>query len=514
MLFPMKQLLYLLLCVALFVACGPEAIVPTQSTPTQEQVRLYPDYRDIVIPPNIAPLNLLVRTPCEASVLHLEGKGGEIVVAASANEALCIDTLKWRNLLTANKGGELRATIYTQQEGEWRKHPAYALHVAQEPIDPYLSYRLIEPSYELYRQLGLYQRNLTNFEQTPIYENNSEFDNNHNHCINCHNYQNYNTDRMLLHVRAQHGGTVFVQGNKATRMDMKNDSVLGSSVYPTWHPTQPWVVFSTNKTGQAFHMAHAQKVEVLDYASDLVFYDVERNEIRNILKTSDTMETFPAWSPDGRKLFYCAAPLPLYNEMPDSVRRDTERHADVVLGKYSQVRYNLMSMEFDPKTRRFSAPKVEMDCAAMGKSCTVPRVSPDGRYVLFTLGDYGQFHIWHKSSDLYVKDLLTGKISRLDKANSSQVDSYHSWSSNGRWMVFSSRRDDGSYTRPYIAYFDRNGRDHKAFLLPQEAPHQNFTLMKSYNVPELTRTPVKISPEALRETIYADDRVGKVKYAQ
>lgn len=71
--------------------------------------------------------------------------------------------------------------------------------------------------------------------------------------------------------------------------------------------------------------------------------------------------------------------------------------------------------------------------------------------------------------------------------------------------MFSSRRDDGSYTRPYIAYFDRQGRAHRAFMLPQEDPETNLLLMKSYNVPELTRDAVRYSPEDFKKAVYGPD---------
>ncbi len=64
----------------------------------------------------------------------------------------------------------------------------------------------------------------------------------------------------------------------------------------------------------------------------------------------------------------------------------------------------------------------------------------------------------------------------------------------------------------YIAYFDREGQAHKAFLLPQEDPEQNILLMKSYNVPELTGTPVSITPEELQRVIYNDEATEKVSY--
>lgn len=490
---------------ALLTACKSEAVVPADASPTDEALRLYPDYTDLTIPSNIAPLNFKVMNDGEDYVAQIKGKGGEIVVAADADGKVQYDTLAWHNLLEASAGTPLTLTVYTRRDGKWLTHPATTYQVA-EPIDRYLSYRLIEPSYELYRQLGIYQRDLTNFEQRPIYENNRSYDSINNHCINCHNYQGYDTRRMLFHVRARHGGTIFVQDGKARKLNMKSDSVLSSTVYPTWHPRRNWVVFSTNQTGQAFRISDNEKIEVMDYGSDLVFFDADACTLTNIFKTDDNLETFPCWTPDGRKIFYCSAYVPFFKDLPKAEREDK------IMEMSDSLHYNLMSITFDERTRTFSEPVLEMDCEAIGLSASVPRVSPDGRFVLFTLGRNGQFHIWHKTSDLYVKDLQTGDIYPLKATNSPDVDSYHTWSSNGRWMVFSSRRDDGSYTRPYIAYFGADGQGRKAFILPQEDPDHHKKLLKSYNVPELTRTPVTISPEALKAVIYDDDNVQRVTY--
>ena len=501
----MKLLHYILPAALLLSACASEGTLPQSFSETKDSLQLFPDYRDIVIPPNIAPLNVQVKNPGSAYAASITGKKGQIIVNANEEGKLQIDTTEWRQLLSENKGSELRVAIYAEQEAGWVKFPEYAITVAQEEIDPYLSYRLIEPSYELYRQLGIYQRNLTNFTEKPIYENNRSYDADNNHCVNCHNYQNYSTEHMLFHVRANHGGTIFIDNGKARKMNMKCDSVLSNCVYPSWHPKKNWVVFSSNLTGQAFHTIDKQKIEVLDYGSDLVFFDADNGTLTNIIKGKEAMETFPNWAPDGSRVYYCSAATPFLTDLPDSV------HSDALLARYDSIRYNLMSIPFDEQTRTFGEPVVEVKCDS-ASSITLPRVSPDGRYVLFTMGDFGQFHIWHKSSDLYVKDLQTGAVRPLSAANSADVDSYHTWSSNGRWIVFSSRRDDGSYTRPYIAYFDKDGRDHKAFLLPQEDPEHNLYLMKSYNVPELTRDAVRTTPEALREVIYNDEKTGKATY--
>ena len=510
----MKQILnlskILLSCVCLgLFSCGKTYVVPDGAQPNGKQVVMYPDYTDVTVPPNIAPLNFIVKSDASEYVVSIKGANGDEIVSGAQDDGVVqMDSTLWRSLLTKNKEHELDVVVYEKQGDQWHSFKPYKLYVAKEEIDPYLSYRLIEPGYELYRQLGLYQRNLTTFEQKVIYENNRAEKSDENHCVNCHNYQNYGGKNMLFHVRANMGGTLIAKDSKIEKINFKNDSILGSAVYPSWHPKKNYVVFSSNLTGQTFHMLDNEKIEVLDYGSDLIFYNADTHEVSNIIKGEASMETFPVWSPDGKKIYFCQAESPEMAGVTDSVKMN------YVIDNYRRLQYNVMSVSFDERTMTFGTPEVVVDCVSQNKSASVPRVSPDGKFLLFTLGDYGQFHIWHKSSDQWVKNLQTGEVYPLAAANSNDVDSYHSWSSNGRWLVFSSRRDDGSYTRPYIAYFDKNGQPRKAFMLPQEDPAQNLMLLKSYNVPELTRQPVAYTPEMFKDVIYNQNPGISVTYKE
>ena len=496
-------------CLLLLTGCGKTYTVPEGAADNGKDVVLYPDYTGVTVPPNIAPLNFIVKGEAEEYVVQVKANGKDIMISGGSDDGVVqFDSTEWRNALTSNKGKSLDVTVYELAEDGWTKYKPYKIYVAEEDIDPYLSYRLIEPGYEMYRHIGLYQRNLTTYDQQPIYENNRVEETDENHCVNCHNYQNYGGKNMLFHVRANMGGTLIAKDGKVEKLNFKNDSILGSAVYPSWHPKRNFIAFSSNRTGQAFHMLDNEKIEVLDYGSDLLFYNADTHEVSNVLKTADDMETFPAWAPDGKKLYYCSAPAPGLGAMPDSGK------VDYVLRNYREIRYNVMSVTFDEQTMTFGDPQMEVDCVQLGKSATVPRVSPDGKWLLFTLGDFGQFHIWHKSSDQYVKNLETGEIYPLTEANSPDVDSYHSWSSNGRWIAFSSRRDDGSYTRPYIAYFDKQGKPRKAFMLPQEDPVQNLMLLKSYNVPELTREPAHYSFQDFKDAIYTQNPGTDIKYKE
>lgn len=502
---PISNVSYILcICLAAVIAtaCREQASIPSQYEMLKSEAAIYPDYTDIVIPPNIAPLNFMLRdTAAVHSVVCLRGTADSIVVAADRDGRVEIDTAQWRALLLASRGGDITVRVFSQHADGWVCYRPHRLTVAEEETDPYLSYRLIEPGYELYRQLGIYQRNLTNWDQHTIYENNREFDNRHNHCINCHNYRANDASDMLFHVRAEHGGTVIVQNGQARKVQIKDSTIVTAGVYPSWHPKDNLIAFSTNKTGQTFHLYHPEKIEVLDEASDLLLYDVSKNEVSHIIRTRDELETFPCWSPEGDCLYYCNARV---GHLIDPAAPDSTRDRQLAY-RYDSIHYNLMAVAFDRATRTFSRPYTVVDAVSKGKSVSVPRVSPDGRYVLYTQGDYGQFHVWHKSSDLWVKDLQADTCYALREANSYDADSFHSWSSNGRWIAFSSRRMDGNYTRIFMAYFDRDGRAHKAFVIPQEDPEMNILLLKSYNVPELTRNAVSIPASDLRRCIYTTD---------
>jgi len=133
-------------------------------------------------------------------------------------------------------------------------------------------------------------------------------------------------------------------------------------------------------------------------------------------------------------------------------------------------------------------------------SACQPKVSPDGKFVLFTICPYGNFPIYQAASDLYLLDVATRQYRRLD-INSDQADSWHCWSTNGRWIVFSSKRLDGLFARPHFSYLDASGTFHKPFILPQEDPTFYESYIKTFNVPEVMTGPVTIKESELAAAI-------------
>lgn len=477
-------------------ACGPS--VPDDAVKNNKDVSIFPDYMDVTIPYNIAPLNFHVNDEADDYVEVVSGsKGTELVVGGQDAQ---FDVDDWHALLEANKGRTLSVTVYVKTNGKWEKFNPFIISVADDPIDNYISYRYIEPGYQNYGELSICQRNITDFDESIIFSNKtlSETDPvTEYQCINCHSYQNYHTDNFQFHIRQYKGGTMIVHNGKPEKFNLKTDSTIASGVYPAWHPVEPIIAYSVNNTVQAFLVKDTNhKIEVMDTLSDLILYYVDTNQVQIVQNTIDSYETFPSWSPDGKYLYYCSAYYPIAGK---------NHHYDLG-NNYDKIQYDIIRQSFDVKTRLLGAPDTIYRASAIGKSAVQPRINPDGRYMLFSMSDYGYFHVHHFGSDLYVMNLTTGKVRPLKSINSNDAESYHSWSSNGRWILFSTRREDGTYTRLYIGYFDKNGKDYKAFALPQKDPLYNKKLMKSFNVPEFMVEPVRISA---RELAGAADKEAK-----
>lgn len=471
------------------LACRPS--LPEYFSDAGRSPSVCPDNAGATLPPNIAPMNFSIGETGDDFVTHVYSDADREGIVLGGRD-VDIPSADWHALLAGARGRSVHTDVYVACDGQWRKFRTISNPVAAEPADPYITYRLVEPSYVGYEGLTLRQRAVASFEEEVLYDNMLLSDGDNGQCVNCHIPANHGRNgRSQFHVRQAFGGTVLIDGSRMAKVNLKTDSTLSAGVYAQWHPSERFIAYSVNETGQAFHTRDAQKVEVIDYASDLVLYDVERNEVLSADCRADEFETFPAWSPDGRTLYYASAH---YEQQTDNI--DNELNAG-----YQQLHYNIYARSFDAAARRFGPRRLVLDAASMGKSAAFPRVSPDGRFLLFSLADYGQFHIWHRSADLWTLNLATGQAQPLEEVNSPDADSYHTWSSNGRWILFTSRRDDGNYTRLYVAYFDRSGRARRPFLLPQRRAQDNLRLFKSYNVPEWMVAPVRVSPVELARAV-------------
>ena len=534
----------------LLLSCTPDP--PTSFVDAEEHPTIYPDYIDVTVPVNIAPLHFHIDHEAEATDFITRFTAGTEEWTLSGDDVRP-GLKKWHKMVAAalDADSKINIEVFVRHDKQWLRQKPFTITVSNDSIDPYISYRLISPSYVTYEDLTLNQRCLEDFNESLIYGNMINSDEANGQCINCHHAQWYNPERIQFHVRQYLGGTVIAYDGKVQKVDLKTDSTISAGVYPSWHPTKPWIVYSTNNTGQSFHTRDVQKIEVQDTKSNLIFYDLENNTVTPITRDTTDFDCFPFWSPDGKYVYYVSA----HWERRDSVQMDFE-----LIKNYKDVQYNLYRIAFDENTRTFGPRELMYDAVARNRSVTLPRVSPDGRWLMFTEGKFGVFHIWHNDADLYLMDLsqaqpveatvtarytpdnlppsllpegannvqrealadslneAVGKANALPEAiraitelNSHDVESYHSWSSNGRWVIFSSRRDDGNFTRPFIAHHDGNGHFSRPFELPQDNPQYHRQFMRSFNIPEFLSGPVTVRPQEFAAVIKQEATKAQLK---
>lgn len=474
--------------IALLASCSMERV--DNATMVYSQPDIYPDYVGVTIPVGIAPLDFTMRSD---SVLLVDAVftgsvGGEL--HAQSEESTSIDPEAWQQLLTQNVGGSLFVQVSAKFPEGWRTYTPFGIEVSGDSIDYGITYRLIEPGYEAYTKMGIYETRLSDSQERALIEN-TQF----RGCVNCHSSRQGDTRYLSLHVRGEHGATLIQHPGKQgslTAYNTKTPETLGSCVYPYWHPSGHYLAFSSNNTRQGFHAGGKKIIEVLDLASDMQVYDVERNTLLlpETLRGDSAFETCPAFSPDGKTLYYCVARPKDY---PQEIK---------------QMYYNLCSLSFDAQTGTFGHDVDTLVFAeAQGKSVAFPRPSYDGRFICYSLADYGYFHVWHAESDLYLLDLQTGESRPMTEANSPDAESVHSWSSNSRWLVFGSRRDDGQFTRPYFCHVAEDGTVGKAFMLPQRQPKRFYEgRFMSYNLPEFITSPVPLDNKRAEQLILSPDR--------
>ena len=481
--------------------------VPEQYVLAGRPPSIAPDYVDCVVPPNIAPLNFVVQEEGSEFCVRVYGDNGEAFVVAGRRPSIVMPQDKWRRLLAANRGGRISFDVYVRRgRNPWRRYETVSNAVAPEDVDPFVVYRLIGPVHNYGGWMGIYQRDIESFDETPILRN-DRFGG-VQPCMNCHTFANNDPGKMIIHMRSGLYGhaMLLADDGDVSKRDTRTALARSPAAYTAWHPSGQVAAFSVNSLSLQ-HQARGEGRDVFDYNSDLVIHVVASNEVLlpEGISAPEYLETFPTWSPDGRYLYFARTA----KTWPDALAQ-----IHILPTGYDEVRYDLMRISYDVAAGRWGPVETVLSADQIGRSITEPRISPDGRFLLFTTAGYGNFPIYMDDSDLYMMDLSDQppigqprRHWRLAANSDDWADTWHSWSSNGRWIIFTSKRYNGRlFSRLYLSYIDENGRSHKPVLLPQRDPTFYDSFLKTFNAPEFTTGPVMISERQLVRAITASSQ--------
>jgi len=364
----------------------------------------------------------------------------------------------------------------------------------------------MEALYTKHQAIGIYQRDLTNFSEKPIVRGKGfrrPFDTSSGGCVNCHCFCNNNPDKMVIAFRDSKFGF-----DELIAIDGKIKKIGTKFGYPTWHPTGQMITYSINKVFQFFHSKRNEVRDVVDLDSALSYYDLKSQKVKTSSQFSskEKLETFPSFSPDGKYLYYCCATT--------EIKGNDQQRFDWLKKNHKKIRYDLMRISYDIKTDTWGQTEIVLSSIETGKSILLPRISPDGKFIIFCMCDYSSFSLYLKDSDLYIANLdqfnQTGKLkySRLT-CNSNWPESWHCWSSNNRWLVFSSKRFEGRlFTKLYICHIDENGNSSKPILLPQQDPSFYDSFIGFYGLAELIKKPVNISEKEIIAAVRSSEKIN------
>lgn len=481
-----KVLLSLWLCVSvwLLLACSSN---PEHPTLVDKLPVIYPDYIGVTIPADIAPLNFnFADEAIDRMDVTVKGdKGGELHVIG---EWADFDIDEWHALTEQNQGGKLTVTVCTEKDGQWTQYKDFDIFVSEARLDDWgLTYRRIKPGYEVGGDIGIYQRELSSFDEYAIITETVV----PGRCFNCHTANRTNPNRLTMQMRGEGGGTMIQKDGHQMWVETKTDSTKAAGSYSYWHPQGDYVALAVNSVHQAFFTGTGQRIEVYHTFSNVEVLDTRTNElILSPLLQTDDLEIFPAFSHDGKWLYY-----------------STSKPCRVP-AEYEKVKCSLCRIAFDAEKGVFGETvDTLLNGPATDKSYVLARPSYDGRWLMYCASSRGNFPVSQNDADLWLMDLRTGDCRELKELNTPQSESYHNWSENSRWFVFSSKREDGMYTKLYLASIDAQGKVSKPFLLPQRHPRKFYReMMDAYNCPDFTKTKVELDAHEAYRQVFENKR--------
>jgi tetratricopeptide (TPR) repeat protein len=309
-------------------------------------------------------------------------------------------------------------------------------------------------------------------------------------CANCHSFAANGKTLGLDMDGPQNDKGLYAMVPVSEKMTIRNEDMVSWSSFPSENgspvrvgfmsqisPDGRFVVTTTRppntKSSQFYYVSNFKDYRFLQVfyptRGIIQWYDRDEKKLRPLPGADDPkyIQSNAVWSPDGKFLVFERAeakdPFPADGVMADYANDPKE----------VKIQYDLYRMPFNEG--KGGTPERIEGASQNGMSNSFPKISPDGKWIVFVQAKNGQ--LMRPDSKLYIVP-VQGGAARLMKCNTPLMNSWHSFSPNGRWLVFSSK-SRGPYTKMFLTHIDENGNDTPAILI-ENATAAN----RAINIPE------------------------------
>jgi Tol biopolymer transport system component len=355
-----------------------------------------------------------------------------------------------------------------RRKGWWGRardtvHTSGVVHVivSKDPADNVIVYRLVDPPFVNRKTPNIHARDIRRRTPRLLLDARQQY------CFNCHAFSSKQgtTGRLSLQVRyvgtrktdhLVYLGVYDIEQGRGNKVILPFADQM--TTFMQWSPDGTKLALSANQQISGYYPIVYETQSIGQPTSDIGVYDATADRALLVPGASDgeRLEVYPCWTPDGGSIVY-------------SVTRKGQHP--------SQTQFDLMKVPYSDG--RGGTPEPVRGAYRNGKSNFYARFSPDGRWMTFVKADYGS--LIKASSDIWIMPADAGADPRSLACNAPfAADSWYSWSSNSRWIVFATKREDGLFARLYMTHIDAGGNASPAVRLPMEDPR----LRMSFNIPE------------------------------
>jgi tetratricopeptide (TPR) repeat protein len=492
------------LLVSLF-GCQPDSkappVAPAPGAPASALTITYP-FDGALFPPEIVAPTVRWTDPTGAALWTLEFKlsDGRSLTREARETSFRPDAQFWEELKAGSREAPLTLTIQGRAAGDPKQVlGAHSVRFAtsSDPVGDALFYREVvlpfRTAVQDTRMLNWRFGTISQEGQPPVVLTGLPV------CGNCHSFSR---DGSVLGMDVDFGNDkgAYALVETAPQMSLVPERIISWKDLDPKDATKTLGLLPQVSPDGRFVMATVKDHSVFVAVDNNLAYSQLFFPIRGILGWYDRQEkrfgilggaddpalvqSNPVWSPDGSELLFARAPKLDLRQFED--RPTVRSPADIpeFFGGGQKFRFDLYRIPFNGGAGGQAVPLE--GASNNGKSNYFPRFSPDGKWLVFCQAD--SFMLLQPDATLFIMP-ATGGTPRKLRANRDSMNSWHSWSSNSRWLVFTSKLN-GPYSQLFLTHIDAEGNDSPPVLL------ENFTAPdRAANIPEF----VPLAADAIKK---------------